>query len=130
MQLPEKDANKDYEFVDHSSRKPAKKISPLFLGLLFLAAGIGCSYYFIYEKLQQMAQHSTSISYSVKMIFLGPTLLLLGLYLMIIRPKDFANDLGMGRKWAYFYIILFIVAMIAFHEWFKATAMGYGYSLQ
>ncbi|RQO67721.1 hypothetical protein DBR43_24705 [Pedobacter sp. KBW06] len=129
MQIPEKNQNEDYEFVNHASRTPKKKISPVALGLIFIAAGLVCSYFFIYQKLQQMAEHSASISYSKKAMILGPMLLIFGLYYAVIRPDDLNVMSPRDKKWLYLFVAVFIVAMIALYEWFKTIASGYGYSL-
>lgn len=129
MQIPENNPNSDYEFVNHSSRTPKKKVSPVLLGLLFIAGGLVCSYFFIYQKLQQMAEHATSISYSMKAMMLGPVLLIFGLYYALIRPSDINPQSPRDKKWLYIFIGIFIVAMIVLYEWFKTEAQGYGYSL-
>lgn len=129
MQIPEKNQNEDYEFVNHASRTPKKKISPITLGLLFIAGGFVCSYFFIYQKLQQMAEHSASVSYSMKAMMLGPMLLIFGLYYAVIRPDDLNPVSPRDKKWLYIFVGIFIVAMIALYEWFKTIARGHGYSL-
>ncbi|SHG97775.1 hypothetical protein [Pedobacter caeni] len=128
MQIPANNPNEDYEFVNHNSRKPKKAISPLLIGVLFIAAGLLSSYFFIYQKLQQMAEHAPSVSYSVKTMMLGPVLLIFGLYYVLVRPSDLNAQSPRDKKWLYIFIGIFIVAMIILHEWFKAQANGYGYN--
>lgn len=129
MQLPEQNPNKDYEFINHNSRKQKKKISPVLAGLLLIAGGAVLSYFFIYQKLQQMAAHEPSISYSLKMIMLGPMLLIFGLYYILVRPADVNQQSARDKKWLYVFIGIFIVGMIVLYQWFSSMARGYGYSL-
>jgi len=129
MQLPEQNPNKDYEFVNHNSRKPKKAISPLMLGLIFIACGAVASYFFIYQKLKEMEAHADAISYSMKLLMVGPMLVIFGLYFVLVKPSDINAQSPRDKKWLYLFVGIFIVAMIILYQWFSKMAEGYGYSI-
>jgi H+/Cl- antiporter ClcA len=121
--------NADFEYSNRNSRKPRKNISPVFLGALLIAGGLIASYFFLFRKLQMMAERVAQISYSIKTLLLGPMLILFGLFYMIIRPTTPNLTDSREKKWFYLFLIMMLLVMGGVYFWVKQYASTYGYFL-
>ena len=100
-------------------------------GLISLAAGIGFIYFFIWRSLEAMARKEDDISYSLKGVGIGPFLVVLGLYLLILRPRSL-KPAEMSRTEVIVYWVMIgvgIVLGIVGFVWFKSRAADLGYTL-
>ena len=114
--------------MNTTAAQPARNKNTLY-GLISLAAGIGFIYYFVWRTLDAMAQKQDGLSYSLKGVGIGPFLVILGLYLLILRPPSL-NPTEMSTRQRVIYWVMIGVAIvfgILTFVWFKnrATALGY-----
>jgi H+/Cl- antiporter ClcA len=121
--------NAGFEYSNKNSRKPKKNISPVFLGSLLIAGGLIAGYFFLFRKLQMMAEMVEQISYSMKAMLLGPMCILFGLFYIIIRPKSPNITDSREKKWFYLFMAVMLLIMAGMYFWIRQYALTYGYSL-
>jgi type II secretory pathway component PulM len=112
----------------NSQARPNKNI---LYGVISLAAGIGLIYFFIWRPLEAMAQKQDNLTYSVKGVGFGPFLVMLGLYLLILRPPSLKpGEMSLRQRVVYWVMVgLSVVLGIVAFLWFKQRAAQLGYTV-
>ena len=103
------------------------------VGLLLIAAGLACGWFFILGPLHQAQAHAPEVSYNLKSFILAPLLVVGGIALLLGGPPVAEAFVGKpeGRQQI---AITVVTALIAFALsglgwwWFdgQMTALGYG----
>jgi type II secretory pathway component PulM len=112
-----------------NTQKPRNKT--ILYGAISLVAGIGFIYYFIWRNLEAMAQKQDNITYSLKGVGIGPFLIVLGLYLLILRPPSLKpNEMSRQQQVVYWVMVGLAIALgIVAFMWFKQRAAQLGYTI-
>ncbi len=116
--------------TDPNRQQPASKMR--WIGLFMSIGGGMLAYLSVVSPLLAASHHEEDVSISLKAVMLAPTLLILGLILLLMGNDEAGRLLGSRQRptplgWV---ICIFIAGIgILLYEWLKSRLRAYGYSI-
>lgn len=115
--------------TDQNPQPPARNMR--WLGLLIFFGGGAIAYYAIIMPLMAASHHEDGVSISIKMVMLGPALIILGLILLLTGNDGAGRLLGSRREPTALGVVLCLAIAavgILLYEWLKHKMREYGYA--